>query len=55
MYILSYVFRLFDDVDVAVHEGRRQIGRYDRRWEDNIEVGLKDMECWCCLDLSGPE
>jgi hypothetical protein len=55
MYIVSYVFRLFNDVDVAVRGGRRQLGRYGCRWGDNIEMGLKDMECWCCLDLSGPE
>jgi hypothetical protein len=55
MHIVSYVFRLFNDVDVAVCEGRRQLDRYGCRWEDNIEVGLKDMECWCCLGLSGPE
>jgi len=55
MYIVSYVFRLFNDMDVAVREGRRQLGRYGCRWEDNIEVGLKDMECWCCLGLTGPE
>jgi hypothetical protein len=55
MYAVSHVFRLFNDVDVAVREGRRQLGRYGCRWEDNIEVGLKAMECWCCLGLFGPE
>jgi len=54
MYIVSYIFRLFN-VDVAVREGRRQLGRYGCRGEDNIEMGFKDMECWCCLGLSGPE
>jgi hypothetical protein len=26
-------------------EGKRQLGRRRRRWDDNIEVDLKEIEC----------
>jgi hypothetical protein len=27
-------------------EGKRSLGRPRRRWEDNINMELQEMECW---------
>jgi len=31
---------------VGKPEGNRQLRRPRRRWEDNIKIGLQDVECW---------
>jgi len=30
---------------VGKHEGKRQLGRLPRRWEDNIKMGLQEVGC----------
>jgi len=39
---------------VGKPEGKRQLGRARRRWEDNIKMDLQEMECmgmdWMELD-----
>jgi hypothetical protein len=32
---------------VGKPEGKRQLGRPRRRWEDNIRMDLQDVECGC--------
>ena len=32
---------------VGKPEGRRPLGRPRRRWEDNIRMGLREVECGC--------
>ena len=32
---------------VGKPEGRRPLGRPSRRWEDNIRMYLREVECWC--------
>jgi hypothetical protein len=34
-------------------EGKRPFGRTRRRWEDNIKMGLKEIEWGRGLNLSG--
>jgi hypothetical protein len=36
-----------DRVLVRKPEGRRPLGRPRRRWEDNIRVDLREVECGC--------
>ena len=38
---------------VRKHEGRRQLGRPRRRWEDNIKMDLQEVGCGDGLDLVG--
>ena len=30
---------------VGIHEGKRQLGRPRRRWEDNIQMDLHNVGC----------
>jgi hypothetical protein len=32
---------------VGKPEGKRQLGRPRRRWEDNIKIDLQEVECSC--------
>jgi hypothetical protein len=32
---------------VGKPEGKRPLGRSRRRWEDNIKMGLQEVECGC--------
>ena len=43
MWMLQYVKGGDNLVDMVIEGG------------DNTEMGLKDMDCWCCVGLSGPE
>jgi len=39
---------------VGKSEGKRPLGRFRRRWEDNIKMDLQKVECWGYgLDKSG--
>jgi len=31
---------------VGTPEGKLQLGRSRRRWEDNIKLDLQEVECW---------
>jgi hypothetical protein len=43
------VFRVL----VGRPEGKRPLGRPRHRWEDNIKMGLREMDQWGKLDLAG--
>jgi hypothetical protein len=32
---------------VGKHEGKRQLGRHRRRWEDNIRMDFQEVGCGC--------
>ena len=38
-------------------EGKRPLGRSRRRWENNIKMGLQEVECGVtiCIDLAQDE
>ena len=44
------VYRVF----VGIPEGKRPLGRPQRRWEDNIKMDLREMGCggMDCIDLA---
>ena len=47
--------KVADRVLVGKPEGRRPLGRYRRRWEDNIKVDLQELGWENGLDWSGLE
>jgi len=39
---------------VGKRKGKRTLGRFRRRWEDNIKMDLREVGCGVCgLDRSG--
>jgi hypothetical protein len=40
---------------VGKPEGKRPLGRLRRRWDDNIKIGLEEVECVASKRLTSQE